>query len=145
MDTNFDVIVAGGGPAGSSVANFLRQKGRSVLVLEREKFPRFHIGESLLPFANDVWKELGVYEHIDLDTDIRSLISVQPNAWWFRTAHHELGHAYYFMSSSRPEVPPILRQGANRAMHEAIGDLAAIAAGQMPYLKAVGILPADKK
>ena len=83
--------------------------------------------------------------HIDLDTDIRSLMSVQPNTWWFRTAHHELGHAYYFMSYSRPEVPPILRQGANRAMHEAIGDLAAIAAAQPVYLKSVGVLPESQK
>jgi peptidyl-dipeptidase A len=83
--------------------------------------------------------------HIDLGEDIRSLMSVEPNAEWFSTAHHELGHAYYFMAYSRPEVPPILRAGANRAMHEAIGDLAAIAAGQPAYLKAMGILPADRK
>ena len=62
MRYDFDVIIAGGGPAGSSTANYLRQRGRSVLVLEREKFPRFHIGESLLPFGNDIWKELGVFE-----------------------------------------------------------------------------------
>src|SRR5262249_5033160 len=59
--------------------------------------------------------------HIDLQNDIRSLMSVEPNGQWFRTAHHELGHGYYFMSYTRPEVPPILRQGANRAMHEAMG------------------------
>jgi flavin-dependent dehydrogenase len=62
---DFDVVVAGGGPAGSSTANFLRQRKRSVLVLEREKFPRFHIGESMLPFSNDVWRELGVFEKMD--------------------------------------------------------------------------------
>src|SRR5438105_11594853 len=65
MNHDFDVVVAGGGPAGSSTANFLRQKKRSVLVLEREKFPRFHIGESMLPFSNDVWRELGVFEKLD--------------------------------------------------------------------------------
>ncbi len=83
--------------------------------------------------------------HIDLEKDIRSLQSVQNNAWWFRTAHHELGHGYYFFSYTRPEVPPLLRQGANRAMHEAMGDLAAIAASQPAYLRAVGILPASVK
>jgi peptidyl-dipeptidase A len=83
--------------------------------------------------------------HIDLENDIRSLMSVQPNAWWFKTAHHELGHAYYFLAYSRPEVPPILRQGANRAMHEAVGDLAAIAASQPVYLKSLGILPESQK
>jgi peptidyl-dipeptidase A len=83
--------------------------------------------------------------HVDLQNDIRSLMSVENNAEWFRTAHHELGHAYYFMSYSRPEVPAILRQGANRAMHEAMGDLAAIAATQPVYLKAVGVLPQSTK
>ena len=41
-----DVAIIGGGPAGSAAATFLAQKGRSVVVFEREKFPRFHIGES---------------------------------------------------------------------------------------------------
>ena len=83
--------------------------------------------------------------HIDLDHDIRSLQSVKNNGWWFRTAHHELGHGYYFLAYARPEVPPILRQGANRAFHEAMGDLAAIAASQPVYLKAVGLLPESAK
>jgi peptidyl-dipeptidase A len=83
--------------------------------------------------------------HIDLDRDVRSLMSVEANAQWFRTAHHELGHGYYFFAYARPEVPPILRQGANRAFHEAMGDLAAIAASQPVYLKAVGVLPESTK
>jgi flavin-dependent dehydrogenase len=98
MSYEFDVVVAGGGPAGSSTANFLRQKNRSVLVLEREKFPRFHIGESLLPFANDVWKDLGVYEHMDA-----SYIH-KPGA---RFIHEESGadFTYYFDTSIRPGRP----------------------------------------
>lgn len=83
--------------------------------------------------------------HIDLDGDVRSLMSVKPNAQWFFTAHHELGHIYYYVSYSRPEVPPILRAGANHAMHEAVGDLAAIAAKQPAYLEAVGVLPKNFK
>jgi peptidyl-dipeptidase A len=81
--------------------------------------------------------------HIDLDRDIRSLMSVEPNSRWFLTAHHELGHAFYFMSYSRPEVPPLLRLGANPAFHEGMGELIAFAAGQVPYLKSVGVLPAS--
>lgn len=81
--------------------------------------------------------------HVDLENDIRSLMSVEPNAWWFTTAHHELGHAYYFMAYTRPEVPPLLRIGANPAFHEGIGELIGLASGQVPYLKAKGILPKD--
>lgn len=81
--------------------------------------------------------------HVDLEHDIRSLMSVEPNEEWFTTAHHELGHAYYFMSYTRPEVPPLLRLGANPAFHEGMGELIALAAGQLPYLKSLGILPAD--
>ncbi|MEW6159953.1 MAG: M2 family metallopeptidase, partial [Verrucomicrobiota bacterium] len=81
--------------------------------------------------------------HVDLENDIRSLMSVEPNPWWFTTSHHELGHAYYFISYTRPEVPPLLRIGANPAFHEGMGELISLAAGQVPYLKTVGILPSD--
>jgi peptidyl-dipeptidase A len=81
--------------------------------------------------------------HVDLQNDIRSLMSVEPNAWWFTTTHHELGHGYYFMAYTRPEVPPLLRLGANPAFHEGMGELISLAAGQVPYLQSSGILPAD--
>jgi peptidyl-dipeptidase A len=83
--------------------------------------------------------------HLDLENDIRSLMSVEPNARWFTTAHHELGHGYYFMAYTRPEVPPLLRTGANPSFHEGMGELISLAAGQVPYLKSMGILPADYK
>ena len=81
--------------------------------------------------------------HLDLDKDIRSLMSVEPNMQWFTTTHHELGHAYYYIAYSRPEVPILLREGANRAFHEGVGTLIGLAAGQQPYLKQIGILPAN--
>jgi peptidyl-dipeptidase A len=83
--------------------------------------------------------------HVDLDKDIRSLMSVEANSQWFSTAHHELGHGYYFMSYTRPEVPPLLRIGANPAFHEGMGELISLAAGQVPYLQSAGILPKDFK
>ena len=83
--------------------------------------------------------------HINLGDDVRSLMSVQSNDRWFGTAHHELGHIYYYLSYTRPEVPPILRAGANRAFHEGIGELINIASRQTPYLKQLGILPADAR
>lgn len=81
--------------------------------------------------------------HVDLNRDIRSLMSVASDSEWFYTAHHELGHGYYFMSYARPEVPPLLRLGANAAFHEAMGELIALAASQVPYLESVGVLPPD--
>lgn len=83
--------------------------------------------------------------NIDLEKDVRSLMSVEPTQEWFGTAHHELGHIYYYLSYDRPEVPPVLREGANRAFHEAIGDLIFIAASQEPYLRQQKILPPEAK
>jgi peptidyl-dipeptidase A len=83
--------------------------------------------------------------HIDYDKDVRSLMSVEPNEKWFGTAHHELGHIYYYLSYSTPEVPPLLREGANRAFHEAIGEIAKLASEQPPYLVKVGVMPAGKE
>ncbi|HWE40659.1 MAG TPA: M2 family metallopeptidase [Isosphaeraceae bacterium] len=83
--------------------------------------------------------------HIDLRGDVRSLMSIEPDARWFGTAHHELGHIYYYISYSTPSVPYLLRAGANRAFHEGIGDLIGVAASQPKYLDAVGLLPPEAK
>lgn len=61
---DFDFAVAGGGPAGTSAAISLAQRGRSVVLFERETFPRFHIGESLLSTVNDAFAILGVTEQM---------------------------------------------------------------------------------
>ena len=60
MDQLHDVIIIGCGPAGSTAANLLAHAGRDVLVLEREDFPRFHIGESLLPIDVPLFERLGL-------------------------------------------------------------------------------------
>jgi flavin-dependent dehydrogenase len=60
-----DVIVIGGGPGGSVAATVLAQAGLDVLVIEREVFPRFHIGESLLPASMPIFKEIGFYPILD--------------------------------------------------------------------------------
>ena len=61
----YDVVVIGGGPAGSSVASLLTQWERRVLLLEREVFPRHHVGESLLPSTVELMKRLGVFEKVE--------------------------------------------------------------------------------
>ncbi|MBK6407237.1 MAG: tryptophan 7-halogenase [Holophagales bacterium] len=57
-----DVVVCGGGPGGSTAATLLARQGFAVVLLERERFPRFHIGESLLPYNLPLLERLGVLE-----------------------------------------------------------------------------------
>src|SRR5690349_933141 len=61
-DLPYDVAIIGGGPAGSTAATLLARAGRRVVVCERQKFPRFHIGESLLPTSMKTFTRLGVHE-----------------------------------------------------------------------------------
>jgi peptidyl-dipeptidase A len=124
-----------------------------------EQAERFYVSLGWPKLPETFWTKSDLYElpadsprkknthasawHIDLEQDVRSLMSIRPNYDWHETTHHELGHIYYFLAYSNPEVPLVLREGANRAFHEAIGDLIGIAARQIPYLKQVGLLPKD--
>ena len=60
----YDALLIGAGPAGSSAAALLAEHGHNVLLIEREKFPRYHIGESLLPFTYEPLKRLGLIERM---------------------------------------------------------------------------------
>ncbi|GEM_PF-2219786 len=60
--SHYDVVIIGGGPAGSALSTLLVRKGYRVLLLEREKFPRFHVGESLQPTTQLIWEKLGIAE-----------------------------------------------------------------------------------
>ncbi|MEO5753521.1 MAG: NAD(P)/FAD-dependent oxidoreductase [Chthoniobacterales bacterium] len=64
-DSPYDVAIIGGGPAGSTAATLLARAGRRVVVCEREKFPRFHIGESLLPVSMKLFSRLGLHEKFE--------------------------------------------------------------------------------
>lgn len=60
--STYDTIIIGGGPAGTSAATVLAEQGHRVLVLERERFPRYHVGESMLPFTYEPLYRLGLIE-----------------------------------------------------------------------------------
>ncbi len=64
MNDFYDVIIIGGGPAGSASAIHLRKAGLKVILFEKEKFPRAHVGESLVPFCYELFDELGILEEL---------------------------------------------------------------------------------
>lgn len=63
--THYDVIVIGAGPAGTTAATLLAMEGHSVLIVEKEKFPRYHVGESLMPFCYLTLERLGVVDQMN--------------------------------------------------------------------------------
>ncbi|MBK8486186.1 MAG: M2 family metallopeptidase [Bacteroidetes bacterium] len=80
--------------------------------------------------------------HMDLGADVRSLMSVEANTEWWSTVLHELGHIYYYIEYSNPDVPMVLRGGANRGFHEAFGSMIGLASLQKPLLESQGLIPA---
>jgi len=64
-DRSFDVVIIGGGPAGSTAAAMLAKSGHRVALFDRHSFPRFHVGESLVPAVNLTLEKLGVLERMD--------------------------------------------------------------------------------
>jgi peptidyl-dipeptidase A len=133
---------------GSSPENIVKSAESFYVSLGFDKLPpTFWERSDLYPVPPGVARKKNAHAsawHIDHAQDVRSLMSVQANEQWFATSHHELGHIYYFLSYSRPEVPYLLREGANRAFHEAIGELAKLASQQTPYLTKIGVIPSGK-
>jgi len=133
---------------GSSPENIVKSAESFYLSLGFEKLPpTFWERSDLYPVPPGLARKKNSHAsawHIDHARDVRSLMSVQANEQWFGTSHHELGHIYYFLSYSQPEVPYLLREGANRAFHEAIGELAKLASQQTPYLTKIGVIPEGK-
>jgi 2-polyprenyl-6-methoxyphenol hydroxylase-like FAD-dependent oxidoreductase len=86
-------------PTGSTTAALLAQTGRNVVVLEKDRLPRFHIGESLLPLNLPLFERLGVAD------EIRRIGVYKPGAKMVSDAH---GIAMKFSSASNPCLPVIL-------------------------------------
>jgi flavin-dependent dehydrogenase len=81
MAHNYDVIIIGGGPAGASSASILAEYGHRALVLERERFPRYHIGESLIPFTYHPLNRLGLIPKMKASAFVKkySVVFISPN------------------------------------------------------------------
>src|SRR5262245_3286030 len=97
MRTKYDVIVMGGGPAGSTVASILSREGRKVVLFEKERFPRHHIGESLMTDTYFTFRRMGLLEKLKESPFVRkySVQFANPAGkesrpfYFFEANHHE--------------------------------------------------------
>lgn len=111
-DLTADVVVIGGGPGGSTAATMLARKGWRVLLLEREHFPRHHVGESLLPASLPVLEELGVLPAVQEAGFLPKWGATMvwgkdetPWSWYFRETNPRYPHAYQVW---RPQFDQLL-------------------------------------
>src|SRR5580658_11077054 len=109
-----DVVVIGGGPAGSTAAALLARRGHRVVALEKAHHPRFHIGESLLPMNLPLFERLGVLEQV------RALGVYKPGADF--EADNERGYNSYQFARAIGDSPPhayqVWRQDFDRMLFE---------------------------
>ncbi len=116
LDLTADIIVIGGGPAGSAAATMLARKGWQVIVLEREQFPRDHVGESLLPASIPVLEELGALPAVENAGFLPKYGATMvwgsgdaPWSWYFKETSQRYSHSYQVW---RPEFDKILLDNA---------------------------------
>ncbi|MCB9234985.1 MAG: M2 family metallopeptidase [Bacteroidia bacterium] len=139
---------------GINLDDTLKAKGSEWLIKQAE---RFYVSVGFEPLPEIFWEKSSLYPapagaewkknnhasawHVDLDRNVRCLQSLVPNSDWYETTHHELGHIYYFLEYSNDSVPVLLREGANRAYHEAMGSLLGLAAMQKPFMEGLNLIP----
>jgi len=93
-----DVLVIGGGPAGTTVAPMLVEKGYRVVLLEKSRHPRFHIGESLLPANLPLFERMGIAEQV------KAIGMVKPGAE-FVSPHHDMSQSFEFADAWDKSMP----------------------------------------
>lgn len=93
-----DVLVVGGGPAGSTIAPLLSQKGYRVVLVEKARHPRFHIGESLLPANLPIFEMLGVADEV-------ASVGMVKNAAEFNSPWHSHQQRFYFADAWDKSMP----------------------------------------
>ena len=110
------MVVIGGGPGGSAAATLLSRRGHRVVLLERERFPRDHVGESLLPASMPVLEELGVLTQMEREGFPKKWGATmlwgrdpEPWSWYFRETNRAFPHAYQVW---RPTFDKILLDNA---------------------------------
>jgi halogenation protein CepH len=121
------VVVIGGGPGGSTAASVLARAGHRVTLYERERFPRAHIGESLLPATVPILEALGVRDAVEAAGCLKKFGATMvwgrdpaPWSWYFRETNVRYPHAYQVF---RPQFDEILLRAAGEAgvdVHEGV-------------------------
>lgn len=94
-----DVLVIGGGPAGTTCATLLKQKGYDVTLLEKDQHPRFHIGESLLPMNLPILERLGVLESV-------KSIGIDKMGADFSVGNRQIGEQTFYFKDALGGSPP---------------------------------------
>jgi len=87
---SYDAIVIGGGPAGSTAGALLAEKGREVVILEKSKFPRYHVGESLMPYCYFTFERLGLVD------ELNKRAYTQKHSVQFVTSDGKISAPFYF-------------------------------------------------
>ena len=142
-----DVVVVGGGPAGSTAAALLARQGLAVTLLERERFPRDHIGESLLPASMPILDALGVLPEMEARGFLKKWgatmvwgTTLEPWSWHFRETNQQFPHAYQVW---RPAFDHMLLKNA-AASGAAVREGCRVLGVRFEGERAVGVRYADE-